>query len=95
MTHWAHLNFFPEPFIQLNLEIQHHPILVELLAPHPAHEWEIRLAQIAQYCEVILDGQYMPEEVENLCSILIAKLVSMREDNRGLLVIETGSLTRH
>lgn len=92
MTTWVHLNFFPEPFTQLNLEIQHHPILVELLAAHPPHEWEIRLAQIAQYCEVVLDGSYMPEDIENLCNILFKRLISMREDNRGLLVIETSTL---
>ena len=97
MTNWVHLNIFPEPFIQLNMEVVHHPILMELLAAHPAHEWEIRLAQIAQYCEVILDGAYMPEEIERLCTILRNKLILLREDNRGLLVIETSTLpvTKH
>jgi hypothetical protein len=91
MTNWVHLNFFPEPFTKLNLEIKHHPVLVELLAAHPPNEWEIRLAQIAQYCEVILDGQYMPEDVEKLCTILFNKLILKREDNRGILVIDSSS----
>lgn len=92
MTHWAHINLFPEPFIQLNMEIKNHPILMELLSPHPAHEWEIRLSQIAQYCEVVLDGQYLPEEVENLCTILLNKLILLRKDNRGSLIISTSSI---
>lgn len=89
MTHWTHINIFPEPFIQLNLEIQHHPHLQELLSNHPAHEWEIRLAEIACYCEVAVDGDYLPEQIEQLCEILRIKLIARRTDNRGLVVIET------
>ena len=92
MTHWAHLNIFPEPFIQLNRELVHHPQLQQLLSNHPAHEWEIRLAEIAVYCEVVLDGDYTPEQIEKLCEILRIKLIARREDNRGLLVIENGTV---
>lgn len=94
MTHWAHLNFFPDPFIQLNMEILNHPILGEMLSGHPAHEWEIRLAQIAQYCEVVLDGCYMPEDIENICTILVKRLVAKRVDNRSTLIIETRQLPK-
>lgn len=89
MTHWAHINIWPDDIIQLNREIIHHPKLMERLANHPSAEWEIKLAEIAQYCEVMVDGTYLPEEIERLARILRIKLVEKREDNRGLLVIES------
>ena len=92
MSHWVHLNFWPDELIQLQREIQHHPRLVDRLQKHPAGEWEVRLAEIAQYCEVILDGNYMPEEIQKLAGILYQKLLLRREDNRGILIIETPKL---
>jgi hypothetical protein len=89
MSHWAHINIWPDAFINLQREIQHHPKLQERLANHPMAEWEVKLAEICLYCEVIVDGTYMPEEIENLADILYKKLLLRREDNRGLLVIET------
>lgn len=84
---WVHINLFPEPFIQLQAELIHHPALQEVLQQQPGAEWEIRLAQIAHYCEVILDGNYLPEDIERICEILRIKLIERRKDNRGLVVI--------
>jgi hypothetical protein len=92
MTHWVHINLFPECFIQLQAELTHHPRLQEILQQQPGTEWEIRLAQIAHYCSVILDGDYLPEDVERVCEILRIKLVELREDNRGLVVITSDSV---
>jgi hypothetical protein len=89
MTHWAHINIWPDDLIQLNRETANHPKLMERLAQQPMAEWEIKLAVIAQYCEVIVDGTYLPEEIERLARILLIKLIEKREDNRGLLVIES------
>ncbi len=89
MTHWAHQNIFPEPFIQLNQEIVYHPKLQALLANHPMAEWEIKLAEICLYCEVIVDGTYLPEELEKLCVILRDRLILKREDNRKLIIINS------
>lgn len=87
MTHWAHQNIFPDSFIALNLEITHHPKLQLLLGNHPMGEWEIKLAEIALYCDVIVDGTYLPEELEKLATILRDRLILMREDNRKLIII--------
>ena len=87
MTHYIHLNFFPDSLQQLNAETLNHPKLMERLANHPSTEWEIKLAEICLYCEVIVDGTYMPEQIEKLCGILVRKLVERREDNRGLLIL--------
>lgn len=87
MTHWHTLNIFPQPFIDLQRELPHHPILQSMLAQLPAAEWELRLAQIAQYCSIVLDGSYLPEDIEKICSILVKRLVELRVDNRGVLVL--------
>lgn len=92
MSKWAHINIWPDELIQLNMELRHHPELMQLLSNHPSGEWEIKIAEIALYCEVILDGDYLPEEIKRLAEILRVKLVARRKDNRGLLVIETPKL---
>lgn len=88
MTTWAYQNIFPEELIQLNKEVSNHPELMTLLANHPSGEWEIKMAEIALYCEVIVDGTYLPEEMQKLAGILTKKLIERRKDNRGLVVIE-------
>lgn len=91
MTHWAHINIWPDELIALNRELINHPKLMLLLQDHERNdglnEWEMKLAQIAVYCEVILDGQYMPEQLQQLAGILYKKLIEKREDNRGLIII--------
>ena len=63
-TRWVHVNMFPASITNLNLECANHPVLMERLANHPMGEWEVKLAEIANYCELVLDGQYMPEDIE-------------------------------
>lgn len=73
--------YFPEGVILLNKELAsgYHPKLERLLANHPVNELEIRLAEIASYCSVALDGTYGPEQIEELCAILSGRLMVLRE----------------
>lgn len=89
MTAWAHINIWPEELIQLNRETLNHPKLMERLANHPSGEWEIKIAEIALYCEVILDGHYLPEDMIRIASVLLKRLIAKREDNRSILIIDT------
>lgn len=75
------LEYFPEGFIALQKELATglHPKLEKLLANHPADELDIRLAEIASYCQVVLEGTYTIEERSNLCSILVGRLELLRE----------------
>jgi len=78
-TKWSDkLDFFHQNRIDLQKEIPHHPTLVERLQAHPVDEYEIRLAEVGLYCEVYLDGEYTPAELDHLCGILYKKLVTMR-----------------
>lgn len=68
------LHYFSESRIALAREVHNHPELLKLLANHPAAEFEIKLAEIATYCDVILDGDYTPADLDGLCDLLIRKL---------------------
>lgn len=75
------LELFPEGLIALNKELATglHPKLETLLANHPAGEWEIKLSEIAAYCQVALDGVYPPEQISELGFILAGRLEVLRE----------------
>ena len=70
----AHLHYFSDSRIALARELRNHPELCKLLANHASDEFEIKLAEIATYCEVILDGDYSPADLDGLCDLLIRKL---------------------
>ncbi len=70
--------YFPPERLELHIELRQHPDLLELLARHPLDEFEIRIAQIATYCEVILEGDYTPQDLTDLCVVLKRRLVEKR-----------------
>ena len=90
-SRWVAVNLFPESFIALNRETAEHPVLMERLANHQMAEWEVKLAEIANYCEVVLDGDYMPEDIDNICNILYRKLVAKRASLGDKNIIIVGS----
>jgi len=69
-----HFQMFAESKVDLLLEVRKHPELIERLQAHPQDEFELLLAEIANYCRVALDGDYTPEQLDNLCGILYRKL---------------------
>jgi hypothetical protein len=87
MSKEMRLEFFPESYIQLGREIAHHPKLVSLLQQQEANEFEIRIAVVAAYCEVMLDGLYSPKDLEKLADILLKRLQKMPRGDSGILVI--------
>lgn len=79
---------FPEGFIALNRELATglHPKLEKLLAQQDPKEVDIRLAQIAAYCEVMLDATYTLAERDKLCFILAGRLEALREAPQGIIL---------
>ena len=73
------LVYFSDSRIALNQEVVEHPELCERLVKHPAQEFEVRLAEIASYCDVVLDGWYNPDELDRLCDILWHRLKKKRK----------------
>jgi hypothetical protein len=83
----AYLEFFSPERLALQQEIMldDHAALWPLLAKYPASEFEMRMAEVAAYCDVVLDGYYSQQELDKLCDILVKKLREKRT-----LVITTG-----
>lgn len=81
--------FFPGGYIALNKELATglHPKLEKLLANHPADETDIKISEIATYCQVVLDGAYSLAERDKLCFILAGRLEVLRElPNAGIVL---------
>ena len=70
----AYFEYFDPRMLALQEEVSHHPQLMELLAKHPQQEMEMRIAEIAAYCEVMLDGYYSEEQLNELADVLTRKL---------------------
>lgn len=58
----------------LNEEVLKHPDLRVLLMNHPAEEFEVRLAEIAKYSGVVLDGTYDAQDIDNICELCLGEL---------------------
>ena len=71
---------FPAEYIALDAELktEYHPKLA-FLNNYPAEEIDMKLAQIAAYCEVMLDGDYAIIDRIKLCAVLVEKLKDKRE----------------
>lgn len=77
-----HIQQFPEVFLQLQEEIGFHPALVEQLGRVPANEFEQKIAVIAAYCEVLLDGIYDQKDIEKIADICLRRL----RKNRTIII---------
>ena len=72
------LEYFDSRRLALNRELQHHPDLWPLLAKHAPDKFEMKLAELASMFGIVLDGDYYPEDLSNLCEILTKKLYEKR-----------------
>ena len=66
--------FFPEIFVQLQLEIEHHPLLVQRLQKHAGLGVEVIFAETCHYCGYAIDALMDGEQLEALAKILLKKL---------------------
>lgn len=79
------LEFFHPARIALAQEVKQHQDLKELLAEIPAEDFELKLASIAAYCNIVLEGAYYPSELDRLCELLLTKLQAMRVETINTL----------
>ncbi len=77
---------FPEAFVQLQLEIQHHPLLIQRLQKHAGLGVEVLFAEVCYYCGYAIDAELDGEQLEALADTLLKKLKSMavRQAIKGL-----------
>jgi len=74
----AHLEFFDPRRIALNKELTFHPDVMALLARYNPECFELILSEICSVFGIVLDGDYLPEDLNKLCEILTKKLYERR-----------------
>ncbi len=66
---------FPESAIHLNEEIRKHPRLQQELSQlGPYAHLEMKMAIIAKYVDVIMDGEYSESRLQGLFDLLLSRL---------------------
>ena len=78
----THLVEFPMEAIELNIEMSHHPELAVNIAEYmietPNADFYDKLATVAAYVGIVLDGYYTMDDVKKLCTICTQKLQEKR-----------------
>ena len=66
---------FPEAAIALDTEIQmNHPDLLKILSKYPHQNLENKVAAIAAYCNLAVDGFFKEKDLEALFQLLYDRL---------------------
>jgi hypothetical protein len=63
--------YFPEEFIQLQLEIEHHPLLIQRLQKHAGLGMEVIFAECCHYCGYAIDAELDVEQLIALADRLV------------------------
>ncbi len=96
MTKTINVVFFPEELIALNKELSfpEHEVLAKILAQVPADEIEMRIGQIAAYCEIMLDGVYDHDGIMQIAKICTGRLQEKRGKVQIPLPSHDGSIEK-
>lgn len=70
----AQLFYFGPALQELDREIRNHPKLAKELASRPTATFELRMAGIAAYCGIALDGGYDMDDLENIAKLCLEEL---------------------
>jgi hypothetical protein len=65
-----------------------HPKLIPILASSPVIETDEKLAKIAAYCGIVLDGVYSLADRDKLCYHLVGRLEVLREAPNSVILIQ-------
>ena len=82
----AYLHYFSDVRIELQQEVKRHPDLMEILSSADRVDFETQFAQVAAHCGVILDGDYLQEELDAVCRLLLKKL----RNKRSIIITPNG-----
>lgn len=73
------LQYFSNERVAMLLEVNNHPVLVDLLHNLEAdHDWADVIAEISAYCNVGMDGMYSNEDLELLYPQLTKRMIDTR-----------------
>lgn len=81
------LTYFSTARVALHTECNRHPVLISLLRNLPNPDWADQLAEIAAYCNVVMDGLYSMDDLEVLYPQLTKRMVDTRlSANSGIIL---------
>jgi len=90
------LAYFPDGKVSMLLECNRHPVLKAQLLElgSKEDEWSEWLAEIAAYCNVMMDGVYSDEDLEILYPQLTKRMIDTRlSHTSGIIIVgSTGTL---
>lgn len=69
---------FPECYVQLQLEMRNHPLLIQRLQKHHNLGVEVIFAETCHYCSIAIDGDFSEEQMQKLADKLLDKLRTMK-----------------
>lgn len=69
--------YFPQAFIELQREMEHHPLLIQRIQKHHNLGMEVILAETCHYCGYQIDAELDGEQLEALADLLNKKLKGM------------------
>lgn len=72
------LAYFGDNILELNKEIQNHPILMQALSAKDISEFEFRIAVVAAHCGLVLDGDYNGNDLEMIAGKCLERLRNRR-----------------
>lgn len=70
--------YFPDCYVELMRETKHHPELIAKMRKLDSQDFIELLQVIAAHCLIVVDGMYMPDELEGLCDLCFKKLRKKR-----------------
>lgn len=85
------IEMFPDEVIALNRELANglHPQLAAIMHELPPQvSFQERIGHIAAYCDLILDGEYMPDEIAKICGELVKRLEKKREMPAAQVILQ-------
>lgn len=91
------INYFPASLMELQAEIAEHPQLLELvtrLSSDPRNDFYTKIAHIAAYCNIAVDGSFDDDEITALGRLCLERLRSRRRGS-DVIVGVSDSIMRH
>jgi hypothetical protein len=73
------LVYFSPARIALNMELKNHPELMEQMAEIPMDDFTSKIAKIAAFCNIAVDGDYTEDDLDGLATVCYSKLTEIRK----------------
>jgi hypothetical protein len=86
------LTYFSPARVALNTETNKHPVLIAQLLALDDRSWNTQLAEIAAYCNVIMDGLYSQEDLEILYPQLTTRMADTRLSYSSGIILNSTTL---